>query len=238
LKKTTLLMIASASMLLAAPSANTTTAINNAPQKGMYVITKGQGGGMDMKHCKCKMSQKGQGVQGKQMRKKMMMRQKMKMNSPFLIKHGLPHLTRMIMPYMNDPAFNLTPEQKYQLAKVRKATMSAIIEAKPKVSTLRKEIIQASQTGVSADKLKDKVAELAVLEAAATMAHLKCIESTKAILTKDQMYFLLTNKNRKMNHGKKQMMRGNSHPKKMMKMNRPQHMVKCASGKCGQGMGK
>ena len=237
MKKTTLLMIASASMLLAAPAVN--TAANNAPQKGMYIMTKdqGQGGGMNMKNCKCKMSKQGQGMNSNRMKQKMMM-QKMKMNSPFLIKHGLPHLTKMIMPYMNDPAFNLTSEQKFQLAKVRKTTMSAIMEAKPKVMALRKEIVRASQAGVSSDKLKDKVAELALLEGAATMAHLKCIESTKAILTKDQMYFLLTNKNKKMNHGKKQMMRGNGQPKMMMmKMNRPQSM-KCASGKCGRGMGK
>jgi len=52
------------------------------------------------------------------------------------------------------------------------------------------------------------------------------------------MYFLLTNKSKKMNHGKKQMMRGNNMKKKMMmKMNRSQSM-KCAPGKCGQGMGK
>ena len=184
------------------------------------------------------MSQKGQCKSGNNMKKKMM-KKKMKMNSPFLIKHGLPHLTKMIMPYMNDPAFNLTAEQMFQLAKVRKTTMSAIMEAKPKVMALRKEIIQASRAGVSSDKLKDKVAELALLEAAATMTHLKCIESTKAILTKDQMYFLLTNKSRKMNHGKKQMMRGNNGQPKMMmmKMNRSQSM-KCAPGKCGQGMGK
>ena len=237
MKKTTLLMIASASMLLAAPAVN--TAVNNAPQKGMYIMTKGQGqgGGMNMKNCKCKMSKQGQGMNSNKMKKKMMM-QKMKTNSPFLIKHGLPHLTKMIMPYMDDPAFNLTSEQKFQLAKVRKTTMSAIMEAKPKVMALRKEIVRASQAGVSSDKLKDKVAELALLEGAATMAHLKCIESTKAILTKDQMYFLLANKNKKMNHGKKQMMRGNGQPKMMMmKMNRPQSM-KCASGKCGRGMGK
>jgi len=238
LKKTTLLMIASASMLLAAPAVN--TAANNAPQKGMYIMNKGQGGNMNMKNCKCKMSGQGQGMNSHKMRKKMMM-QKMKTNSPFLIKHGLPHLTKMIMPYMNDPAFNLTSEQKFQLAKVRKTTMSAIMEAKPKVMALRKEIVRASQSGVSPDKLKDKVAELALLEAAATMTHLKCIESTKEILTKDQMYFLLTNKNKKMNHGKKQMMRGNNGQPKMMmmKMNRPQGQgMKCASGKCGRGMNK
>ncbi len=228
-------MIASASMLLAAPAVDT-TATNNAPQKGMFIMAKGQGGDMNMKNCKCKMPQKGQCRSGNKMQKKMM-KQKMKMNSPFLIKHGLPHLTKMIMPYMNDPAFNLTAEQKQQLAKVRQTTMSAIMEAKPKVMALRKEIVRSSQAGVSPDKLKDKVAELALLEAAATMTHLKCIESTKAILTKDQMYFLLTNKNKKMNHGQKKMMRGKGQPKMMMKMKQQQSM-KCAQGKCGQGMGK
>lgn len=229
-------MIASASMLLAAPAVNNTP-VNNGPKKGMFIMNKGQGAGMNMKNCKCKMSQKGQCKSGNKMKKKMMM-QKMKMNSPFLIKHGLPHLTKMIMPYMNDPAFNLTAEQAFQLAKVRKTTMTAIMEAKPKIMALRKEIVRASQAGISSDKLKDKVAELALLEAAATMTHLKCIESTKAILTKDQMYFLLTNKGKKMNHGKNQMMRGNGQPKMMMMKMKKQQSMKCAQGKCGQGMRK
>ena len=227
-------MIASASLLLASPAAQTMPNAQT-PQKGMFIMTKGHCAGMGMKktHCQCKMGNK------KNMQQKMK-KQKMKMNSPFLIKHGLPHLTKMIMPYMNDPAFNLTSEQKFQLAKVRKTTMNAIMEAKPKVMALRKEIVRSSQAGVSADKLKDKVAELGLLEAAATMAHLKCIEDTKAILTKDQIYFLLTNKNKKMNHGKKKMMGGKGQPKMMlMKMNKPQRQkMKCASGKCGQGMGK
>ncbi len=239
MKKTTLMMIASASMLLAAPAVENTTV--QAPQnKGMYLMNKGQGNGMGMKNCKCKISKKCQGMKGTGSQKiqKKMMKEKMKKNSPFLIKHGLPHLTKMIMPYMNDPAFNLTAKQKEQLAKVRMTTMSAIMEAKPKVMALRKEIVNASASGVSAEELKDKVAKLALLEAATTMTHLKCIESTKNILTKDQLYFLLTNKNKKMNHGKKQMMRGNGQPKlMMMKMNKPQSM-KCASGTCGQGMSK
>jgi len=226
-------MIASASMLLANPAAN--TAMNQTgTQKGMFIMGKGQAPGMGMKNCKahCKTGQS---------MKKTMMKRKMKMNSPFLIKHGLPHLTKMIMPYMNDPAFNLTAEQKQQLAQVRNTTMTAIMEAKPKVMALRKEIVKSSQAGISPDKLKDKVAELALVEAAATMTHLKCIESTKAILTKDQMYFLLTNKNKKMNHGQKKMMRGKGQPQMMMikKMNKRQGQgMKCASGKCGQGMGK
>ena len=227
-------MIASASMLLASSAA--TTPVQEAPQKGMFIMKKGQSNGLNknMMH-KCKMTMNAQQQNAKKMQKKMM-KQKMQINSPFLIKHGLPHLTKMIMPYMNDPAFNVTAEQKEQLAKVRATTMSAIMEAKPKVRALRKEIVASSQAGVSPEKLKDKVAELALLEAATTMTHLTCIESTKAILTKDQMYFLLTNKSKKkkMMHGK--MMNGNGQPKMIM-----MKKMKCASGKCGQsgqGMNK
>jgi hypothetical protein len=235
-------MIASASMLLASPAA--TTPVQNAPQKGMFIMKKGQSNGLNKNMMnKCKMTMNAQQQNTKKMQKKMI-KQKMQINSPFLIKHGLPHLTKMIMPYMNDPAFNLTVEQKKQLAKVRNETMSAVMEAKVKVMVLRKEIVKSSQAGISADQLKDKVVELSLLEAAATMTHLKCIESTKAILTKDQMYFLLTNKSKKMNHGQKKMMRGkmmNGQPKMIMmkKMNKPQgQSAKCTSGKCGQGMSK
>jgi hypothetical protein len=189
----TLMMIASAAVLLAQPAMET----NNKPM----IMTKTHGVSPMMR---------GQGMSAnKMMMQKNMMKGNMakkKMNSPFLIKHGLPHLSKMIMPYMNDPAFNLTADQKEQLSKVRITTMTAIMEAKPKVMALRKEIVNASASGVSTEELKDKVAKLALLEAAATMTHLKCIESTKAILTKNQLYFLLANKNKKMNHGKKRMM--------------------------------
>ncbi len=196
-------MAVSASVLLANPVANTQTQ-QPANIQGVYLLKNGQLNGPVMKHCKCKMPQHS-AMQRNMMKKKMRMHQ-MKMNSPFLIKHGLPHLTMMIMPYMNDPAFNLTVEQKKQLAKVRETTMSAIREAKPKVTALRKQIVKASQAGVSADTLKDPVVKLALLEATVTMTHLKCIEATKAILTKDQLYFLLTNKNKKRMHARKQMM--------------------------------
>lgn len=216
MKKTALMMIASASVLFAQPALDN----NKQPKKGMLIMTKTQGPSPMMR---------GQGINAnKMMMQKGMMHKKMakmKMNSPFLIKHGLPHLTKMIMPYMNDPAFNLTSEQKFQLAKVRKTTMTAIMEAKPKVMALKKEIVNASSAGVSTDELKDKVAKLALLQAAVTMTHLKCIESTKAILTKDQMYFLLANKSKKMKHGKKGMMGKKCNTKKCKgKMNRQHSM--------------
>jgi hypothetical protein len=202
MKKTALMMIASASVLFAQPALDN----NNQPKKGMVIMTKTQGTSPMMR---------GQGMNAnRMMNQKGMMNKRMakrKMNSPFLIKHGLPHLTKMIMPYMNDPAFNLTAEQKKQLAKVRATTMNAVMEGKPKVMALRKEIVNASSAGVSAEELKDKVAKLALLQAAATMTHLKCIESTKAILTKEK---------------------GMMGQKPMMKR---QQLMKCASGKCGRG---
>jgi Spy/CpxP family protein refolding chaperone len=175
MKKTTLMMIASATMLLAAPSE----------------MMQGQGKGM------MNTSPKGGMIQKKKMMKKKMM------NSPFLIKHGLPHMTKMVKPYMDDPAFNLTPEQKSKLIEIRKETMGSIMKIKPEVMNLRKEIVQASTSGTSADTLKAKVEKLASLEAEATMTHLKCIEKTKAVLTKDQMLFLLANKNKMKKHGMK-----------------------------------
>ncbi len=191
MKKTTLIMIASASMLFAAPAMDTNM---NMHGKGMKM----------MQNCKYKNSKMGKGMQGnkKQMKKNMA---KNKMNSPFLIKHGLPHLSKMIMPYMNDPVFNLTADQKDKLIKVRANTMSTIMEIKPKVMALRKSIVNASTSGTKPEDLKEKVVELALLEATATMTHLKCIEETKVILTKDQLLFLLVNKNKNQKHGKKGM---------------------------------
>ena len=146
------------------------------------------------------------------MKKKMAKR---KMNSPFLIKHGLPHLSKMIKPYMNNPAFNLTADQKEKLAIVRVQTMSVIAESKQNVMALRKEIVNASISGTKSAELKEKVEKLALLQAAATIAHLKCIEETKEILTKDQLLFLLANKNKNRKHGKKGKM--NLGDKSMMK---------------------
>jgi len=153
--------------------------------------------------------------QGKMGQKQKMM--KKKMNSPFLIKHGLPHMTKMLMKNWDDPKLALTPEQKKKLMVVRKETMGSVMKIKPEVMQLRREIIQASRTGAKAETLKTKVEKLASLEAEATMTHLKCIENTKAVLTKDQMAYLMQKRKQQ----------------KMQMMQKKQAMMKCASGKCG-----
>jgi Spy/CpxP family protein refolding chaperone len=124
-----------------------------------------------------------------QMGKKKMI--KKKLSSPFLIKHGLPHMTKVLMKHWDDPKLALTPEQKKKLMDVRKETMGSVMKIKPEVKQLRREIVQASRRGVKADSLKEKVEKLAALEAEATMIHLKCIENTNAVLTKEQVGYLM-----------------------------------------------
>ena len=147
---------------------------------------------------------------------------KKRMNSPFLIKHGLPHLTKMVAKSWDDPKLALTADQKAKLMEVRKTTMSGVKKLKPEVMKLRKEIIEASKAGTKADALKAKVEKLASLEAEATMVHLNCIDSTKAVLTKAQYDYL--------------MQKRKGHMKKMQEkmQGMKQGGMKCAAGKCGK----
>ena len=164
---------------------------------------------------KCQAGKCGAGMmkkmkQGKKMHNK-------RMNSPFLIKHGLPHLTKMIMKSWDDPKLALTDEQKGKLLLVRKETMGSVTKIKPEVMALRKEIDQASKGGTKAAELKAKVEKLGALETEATMVHLNCIDNSKAILSQAQYTYLMEK-------------RKTQHKVKKAKMK----SMKCASGKCGQ----
>jgi len=215
MKKIALASIATFSMLLAAP--------NGAMMMG------GQGGPQMKAGCKCMKSGGKMGMKQKMMKKKM--------NSPFLIKQGLPHMTKMVKMNWNNPAFGLTAEQKQKLMAVRQETMGAVMKLKPEVMMLKREIVQGTLSGAKAADLKEKVSTLALKEAEATMVHLNCIEKTKEILTKDQLFFLLANKKNKMSGMKRKMMKkgmmGGPANKGAMMMK-----MKCAPGKCGMGMMK
>jgi len=112
-------------------------------------------------------------------------------SSPFLIKRGLPHLTKMLMKSWDDPKLALTHEQKEKLLEVRKTTMNGIMRLKPEIMKLKREIIRESHHGSKAAALKDKVEKLASFEAGATMIHLDCLEKTKNILSKPQYKYLM-----------------------------------------------
>ncbi len=166
---------------------------------------------------KCAAGKCGAGMMSKAKMGKKQKIMKKKMHSPFLIKHGLPHMTKVLMKNWDDPKLALTPEQKEKLMTVRKETMGSVMKLKPEVMQLRREIIQASRTGAKAETLKAKVEKLALLEAEATMTQLKCIENTKAVLTKTQMAYLMEKRKQH----------------RMQKMQKKQGMMKCAAGKCG-----
>ncbi|MCB4761751.1 MAG: hypothetical protein LGB06_05785 [Sulfurovum sp.] len=119
-------------------------------------------------------------------------------SSPFLIKHGLPHFTKMLMKSWDDPQLKLTKVQKNKLLEIRKMTMGSVIKLKPEIITLRKEIVQASKSGTKPNTLKSRVEKLAQLEVKATMTHLKCIEETKAVLSKEQVAYLMQKQKQKM----------------------------------------
>jgi len=129
------------------------------------------------------MHQSGKMKKAKKMHKK-------RMNSPFLIKHGLPHYSKMLMKSWDDPKLKLSEDQKTKLLEIRKATMSSVTKLKPEVMKLKREIVKAAKSGAKASDLKAKVEKLASLEAEATMTHLKCIEETKAVLTPEQIKYL------------------------------------------------
>jgi hypothetical protein len=173
------------------------------------LLVTAQAEGMKYQAGKCGAGMMKQAKQGAKMSKK-------RKNSPFLIKHGLPHLTKMLMKNWDDTKLALTAEQKEALTKVRQETMGSVKSLKPQIMALTKEIVQASKAGIKAAELKSKVEKLASLEAEATMTHLKCIEDSKAALKPEQLAYLM--EKRKAQHA-------------MKKAGKMQGM-KCASGKC------
>ncbi len=130
-----------------------------------------------------------QGVMGSKKGKKV---------KPFLIKKGLPHLTKMVAKNWDNPALNLTKEQKKRLLVVKKETLKSVKDLMGLVNMLRGKIISKTLNGENPKSLKIYVDMLSKAEAEATMVHLKCIYDTKNILTNKQYEYLLNMfKNRK-----------------------------------------
>ncbi len=179
MKKTLLTSITALAMIMISAQAE-------APKCGQGKC--GAGMAKQAKHSKKKMHRKG-------------------MHSPFLIKHGLPHYTKILMKNWDDPRLGLTEEQKNKLLQVRKETIGTIKKLKPQIKALTQEIVKAAKEGTKASELQDKVNKLASLEAEATMTHLKCIEETKAILKPEQLNYLQMKKREKKMQHKAMMMK-------------------------------
>ncbi len=114
----------------------------------------------------------------------------MKNSSPFLITSGLPHYTMILKKRWDDPKLALTPKQKVELLKIRKATLGSVIPLKKEVIKLQREIVKAAMKGAKPEGLSSKVDKLAELKAKATKIHLECIYDTKNTLTPTQLKYL------------------------------------------------
>ncbi len=112
------------------------------------------------------------------------------MRSVFLIRHGLPHYSQILMKMWNDPKLALKPDQKSKLEAIRNRTIGQIQTIAPQVKQLTREIVKATHSGAKAESLYGKVDTLASLKAKATKVQLKCIEETKAVLTPEQLKYI------------------------------------------------
>ncbi|WP_292656991.1 hypothetical protein [Nitratifractor sp.] len=137
----------------------------------------GQGPGMESRH-------------PMKMHKKHTQKGKRGMRSIFLIQHGLPHYSKILMKMWDDPKLALSSEQKSKLEAVRNRTIQQVKEIAPQVKKLTLEIVKESRSGVKAESLSSKVDTLASLKAKATKVQLQCIEGTRSILTSKQLEYV------------------------------------------------
>lgn len=114
------------------------------------------------------------------------------LNSPFLVNSdGLPHMTKLLMQHWDKAALGLTQEQKEKLLVVRKETLSAVNKIKQQLRPLEYEISEAMIDREAPERLDTKLKEIAKLKVKASQIHLKCIAQTTAILSDEQVVFLL-----------------------------------------------
>jgi cytochrome c553 len=114
------------------------------------------------------------------------------LNSPFLInKEALPHMTGLLVKNWDKSGLGLSDEQKEKLLVVRKETRAGVRKVKMQLEELEAEVIEAMIDREAPSTVESKVDEIAKLKAEATKIHLKCISNTTAILSDEQIEFLL-----------------------------------------------
>jgi len=111
---------------------------------------------------------------------------------PFLIKKGLPHLTKVIAQAWDDPKLGLSDEQKAKLQEVKKETLSGVKRYSKMVNMIQNRIVSQALSGANPKDLERFVNKLASVKAEATMVHLNCIYKTRNILSKEQYEYVLS----------------------------------------------
>lgn len=113
-------------------------------------------------------------------------------DSPFLInQENLPHFTGLLVKNWDKAGLGLTDEQKEKLLVVRKETKKGVGKLKMQIDALESEVIDAMIDREAPSTVASQVDEIAKLKAEVTKIHLKCIANTTAILSDEQIEFLL-----------------------------------------------
>ena len=110
---------------------------------------------------------------------------------PFLVAGKMPHLTGILKQHWDDPALELTPEQKAVLLEIRKNTMSAVMGLAGELDQLESSLAEQAMATTPMNKLAPLVDKISDLKTEATMVHLRCIHDTMEILDDRQLATLL-----------------------------------------------
>ena len=111
--------------------------------------------------------------------------------SPFLITSDLPHLTKLLIQQWDNPALQLTEEQKTQLLVIRKETIAGVRDRAPQIASLEKQVTEGIFTGKTPEELHATVQTIAKMKRETTMIQLQCIYDTNKILNQKQLDILL-----------------------------------------------
>lgn len=114
------------------------------------------------------------------------------LKSPFLINNeGLPHMTKMLLHNWDKAVLGLSKEQKEKLLVVRNETLSTVKKIKQQLQPLEEAVVEAMIDRESPESVKATLDSIAKLKLHASQIHLKCISDTTAILSDEQIEFLL-----------------------------------------------
>ena len=114
-----------------------------------------------------------------------------KNSPPFLINGKMPHMTKLLMQQWDNADLHLSEEQKQKLLVVRKDTIGGVQTLGKEIAPLENQIAEGIRSGKTPEELKAVVQSVAKLKTEATMVHLRCLASTRAILSKEQVSLLL-----------------------------------------------
>jgi len=102
----------------------------------------------------------------------------------------IPHMTMQVKQNWNNEELALNENQKTELLKIRKETMSSVIPLKKQIAPLEKEVASKILSGSKPSELISLVNKIAALKTKATQVHLTCVYKTQKILSKKQLEIL------------------------------------------------